>query len=61
MVKFISGLIAFVIIAGVTWAIVCGFVWLLSLCFRFEFDLLVSTGIWLIITAVYFAYKIFAN
>lgn len=32
----------------VSWAITCGLIWLVTLCFGWEFKLSIATGIWLL-------------
>lgn len=48
MKKLILGIIIFIILAALSWGITCGLVYLISLCFKFEFSWAVGTGIWLI-------------
>lgn len=38
-----------VLMCGLSWSIVSGFVWLICLCFGIQFNFLISTGIWLIL------------
>lgn len=47
--KNIYTLLAAIILIGASWLFTCGFIWLITLCFRVEFDWLTATGIWLIL------------
>jgi hypothetical protein len=49
MLIFILGLIVIALILVVSWAITIGVIWLICLCFSWEFNLLIATGIWLIL------------
>lgn len=45
-------IISILIVAGIyalSWAICVGIMYLISLCFSWEFDILIATGIWLIL------------
>jgi hypothetical protein len=45
------------IIAGVllmSWIITCGILWLICMCFGWGFDLLIATGIWLVLVFLKF-------
>ena len=48
MKLLLLGLLGVFIALVIEWAIVCGVVYILSLCFHFAFDLLLATGIWLL-------------
>ena len=37
----------------ISWGITIGTIWLISLCFSWEFDLLIATGIWLILCLIW--------
>lgn len=41
-------LILFIVLGG-SWLVTAGLVWLISLCFGFEFTFLLATGIWLVL------------
>ena len=49
MLAFILGLIVIALILAVSWAITIGVIWLICLCFSWEFNLLIATGVWLIL------------
>lgn len=49
MLTFILGLIVIALILAVSWAITIGTIWLICLCFSWEFNLLIATGVWLIL------------
>lgn len=38
----------FVAACLVSWAVTCGIIWLVTLCFGWEFKLSIATGIWLV-------------
>ncbi|MBR6641157.1 MAG: hypothetical protein IKL08_03070 [Clostridia bacterium] len=42
-------LLATILLIGASWLFTCGLIWLITLCFRVEFDWLTATGIWLIL------------
>lgn len=48
MKLFMLYLVGVLIGAAIEWALVCGAVYILSLCFDFAFDLLVATGVWIL-------------
>ena len=41
-------ILAYLGIAGASWIITCGIIKLITLCFGWSFDWLISTGIWLV-------------
>lgn len=45
--SFLAVLVALLITFGGSWVIFNLFIWLISLCFHFEFDFLIGTGLWL--------------
>lgn len=47
-----AALIVFVLIAGFSWLVTCGIVYLITLCFGFTFSWITSTGIWLVIICI---------
>lgn len=47
MYNFIFVLLTVAISAGMSWAVTCGILWLIALCFGFVFNLKIATGIWL--------------
>lgn len=46
--KMICGIIGTIIGFALSWAISVGLIYLICLCFSWQFNLLVATGIWLI-------------
>lgn len=48
MIVFLAYLVGVLIVIAIEWAIVCGVVYILSLCFHFTFDLLFATGVWVV-------------
>lgn len=42
------GILLFILAAALSWVFVVLIIWLLSLCFGFDFSLLIATGIWLV-------------
>lgn len=61
MKKLIAWIIAFVVtlalIFGISWITTCGLVYLITLCFGWEFNWLIATGIWLILILISSAVK----
>ena len=50
-----KGIVAVTVIAAlyaISWAMTCGIIKLITLCFALKFSFLVATGIWLILCAV---------
>ena len=43
----VIGLVTLLLLA-VSWATTVGLIWLICLCFKWSFDLLVATGCWLV-------------
>lgn len=37
----------FLLVAGLSWIATCGLIYLIALCFGWEFSWLIATGIWL--------------
>lgn len=56
MVEFIAKMVLFILDKLILWALTCGFLFLICLCFSIEFDILKATGIFLIV--MYFAFLI---
>ena len=52
----VIGLVTLLLLA-VSWATTAGIIWLICLCFKWSFDLLISTGIWLIMFLVSGCFK----
>lgn len=48
MTKFIVGALIIALTYAVSWAITVGIIYLIFLCFSWKFNLLVATGIWLL-------------
>lgn len=49
MGKKITYLLAYIILIGINWGVVCGLVKLITLCFGLGYSLPIATGIWLIL------------
>lgn len=47
--SIVFALMIIALILGVSWGMMVGVVYLLSLCFGFQFNLLIATGVWLIV------------
>lgn len=47
--KILCTTIGLIIAAAISWAITIGLVYLICLCFSWQFNLLVATGIWLVL------------
>lgn len=45
-------LLIFVVMIGLSWAITCGIIKLICLCFGLKFSLFIATGIWLILILI---------
>ena len=52
MKKFIIKLIIILLLCAISWLITCGIIYLISLCFGFEFSWLIATGIWLVMVLI---------
>lgn len=52
MLKFILMLLALFFALGLSWALTCGIIWLICVCFKLTFSLLTATGIWLVLLLV---------
>ena len=48
MYSFIFLILVIAIIAAISWAVTCGILWLIALCFGLAFSLKIATGIWLV-------------
>ena len=46
---WIGIILAFILIIAISWAITCGIIKLVTLCFGIAFNLAMATGIWLIL------------
>ena len=42
---------------GISWAITCGIIYLICLCFSLTFNLIVATGIWMVLCLIGSAFK----
>lgn len=38
---------------GISWGVTVGIVWLICHCFALEFDIIITTGIWALVCAVW--------
>jgi hypothetical protein len=47
--SIVFALLLIALILGASWGAMVGIVYLLSLCFGFQFNLLIATGVWLIV------------
>ncbi len=52
MLGCLIGLIVIALAVGISWACTCGFIFLITLCFGWEFSWPIATGIWLILLMV---------
>ena len=52
MKELIIKLIIFLLLCAISWSITCGVIYLISLCFGFEFSWLIATGIWLVMILI---------
>lgn len=52
MYNFIFMLLVVAITAGMSWAVTCGILWLITLCFGLVFNLRIATGIWLAMSLI---------
>lgn len=52
MLKYLIPILILIIGIALSWAITMGLIYLICLCFSFQFNLLVSTGIWLIMILI---------
>lgn len=52
MKKLIIGIILFIGLTAISWAIVCGMVYLISLCFGFTYSWAIATGVWLVMILI---------
>lgn len=49
MLGCLIALLAIVLVIGISWACTCGLIFLITLCFGWEFSWAIATGIWLIL------------
>lgn len=49
MLGFIVGILIVAVCYAISWAITCGVIYLITVCFGLEFSWLIATGIWLIL------------
>ena len=49
MIGFIIGALILIIGYGLSWAVSVGLMYLICLCFSWNFSLLITTGIWLVL------------
>ena len=52
MLKFIVGLLTIAVCYAISWAITVGIIYLICLCFSLKFNLLIATGVWLILCLI---------
>lgn len=52
MYNFIFILLVIAITAVISWAVTCGVLWLITLCFGLVFSLRIATGIWLTMSLI---------
>lgn len=52
MYSFIFLILVIAITAGMSWAVTCGILWLIALCFGLVFSLRTATGIWLAMSLI---------
>lgn len=52
MYNFIFMFLVVAITAGMSWAVTCGILWLITLCFGLVFNLRIATGIWLAMSLI---------
>ena len=52
MLKFIVGLLTIAMCYAISWAITVGIIYLICLCFSLKFNLLIATGVWLILCLI---------
>jgi hypothetical protein len=44
----LAAILIFLVVAGISWIATCGIIKLITLCFGWEFNWLIATGIWLV-------------
>ena len=44
----LGAVLIFLVVAGISWIATCGIIKLIALCFGWEFNWLIATGIWLV-------------
>ena len=49
--------LAFILASAISWGGVVLFTWLISLCFGFQFTVLIATGVWLVLLLVWWFLK----
>lgn len=49
MLGCIAAIIALLVIAAISWAITCGIIYLITICFSLAFSWPIATGIWLVL------------
>lgn len=54
---FLVGLLTIVIGYALSWGITVGILYLIFMCFSWKFDLLIATGIWLILCLLFSVFK----
>lgn len=52
MIGCLLGLLVIAFVIGLSWACTCGLIFLITLCFSWEFSWSIATGIWLILLMV---------
>ena len=52
----LGSLLIMALVAAVSYFIVCGLYYLIALCFAWEFSWLIATGIWLLLTPLYWIF-----
>lgn len=45
-------ILLFLVIAALNWLLTCGIIYLITLCFGWNFSLAIATGIWLILVLI---------
>lgn len=47
--KYLIIALVTLLLLAVSWATTAGIIWLICLCFKWSFDLIIATGVWLIL------------
>ena len=55
--KYLIVALVTLLLLALSWATTVGLIWLIYLCFEWSFDLLIATGIWLIMFLVSGCFK----
>lgn len=51
MKDFLIAALVLLVDAAVTWALLVGAIWLISLCFGLQFNIAIASGVWLVFRA----------